>query len=556
MTAFGIDLGTTNSAIARIVDKRPRALAIDGHTIVPSTVLYMPDGRVVVGREARNLALLHPDRVVRSVKRRIGRSEPIVLADRQVTAEEVSAEILRTLARGAETTTGERVRDVVITVPAYFNDAQRRATLAAGELAGFHVLRLLNEPTAASLVYDQIHSESPDAAELMLVYDLGGGTFDVSVLEVFGEIREVRATAGDSELGGDDFDRVLVDRFVAQLREQGVSELDAAGMARLERAAETAKIGLSSELEVEVREEFVATVDGDAIHLRCTVTRREFEQAIMAQLERTIALARRAVDDAALRPDERIGRICLVGGSTRIPLIRSLIADAFDADIHEEIDVDLAVGLGAAIQAGMLTGQACGRVLVDVAAHSLGIRAFGDADEFRLDDKPDTFVPVLCRNTALPASRSEEFYTMVDGQPSVHVEVYQGEARRCSQNVFVGDFDFELDPAPAGTPVGFRITYDLDGVVRVTAGQGKDGREKTVALELPDASTRRSGSAEPAEPSSAVVRRALRLLPTLEGRLHERLSGLIDRWRESDASAREQVEDELLDLFLDIEAEA
>jgi molecular chaperone DnaK len=560
MTSFGIDLGTTNSVIAQLVDGVPRAIPVDGDPIVPSTVLYAPDGRVVVGREARNLALLHPDRAVRSVKRRMGQPESIRLGDRDVTPEQVSAEILRTLAAAAAAETGEQVRDVVITVPAYFNDAQRRATLAAGELAGLHVLRLLNEPTAASLVYEHVGAEAADSSELMLVYDLGGGTFDVSVLEVFEDVREVRATTGDTQLGGDDFDAALVERLLDELREHDVDELDAAGMARLARAAETAKINLSSALEVEVHEEFIASVDGEPVHLRCTITRREFESLITTLLTNTVELARRAIDDAALRPDERIARICLVGGSTRIPLVRSLLADAFESDVHEEIDVDLAVGLGATIQAGMLSGQECGRVLVDVASHTLGLRVFGEDDDLRLDGEPDSFAPLLRRNTALPAERTEEFYTMVHDQEGVRVDIFQGEGRRCSDNVPVGGFDFELEPAPAQTPVRFRIAYDLDGIVRVTASQAS-GREKTVALELPDAS-RDTGSrpgqpsaASEAEPPSAVLRRANRLLATVEGRAHARLHELIDAWHASGPARRSEIEDELLDLFLEIEAE-
>ncbi len=556
MTTFGIDLGTTNSVIARLVDGLPEAIAIDGDPVVPSVVLYAEDGRIIVGREARNLALLHPDRVVSSVKRRIGSAEPIVLADRELSPEQVSAEILRRLAAAAQAQLGEPVREVVITVPAYFNDAQRRATLAAGELAGLEVLRLLNEPTSASLVYDRVGEVGDAAPELMLVYDLGGGTFDVSVLEVFEDVREVRATTGDTRLGGDDFDAKLVELFVAQLRERGVAEheldLDAAARARLRRAAETAKIALSSATEVEVHEEFIARTKSGPVHLARTLTRREFEAAIRPMLESTIALARRALDDAKLGADERLGRICLVGGSTRIPLVRALLAEAFDADIHEEIDVDLAVGLGAALQCAMLQGRDCRRVLVDVAAHTLGIRIFGDDDRFRLDD-PDTFAPILRRNTALPAERSEEFYTMYDDQPSVLVEVYQGEARRCSDNTLVGSFDFELEPAPLDTPVRFRFAYDLDGVIRVTASQGNSSRDKTVALTLPDAA--RPSASPAAAPDSALLRRAERLLETVDDERRAQLELLIDAWRAASPERRDGLEERLLDLFLDIESD-
>jgi len=555
-STFGIDLGTTNSVIAQLVDGVPQAIAVDGDPVVPSIVLYAEDGRVIVGREARNLALLHPDRVVSSVKRRMGEDEPVQVAGQAVTPEQVSAQILRALAGAAQAATGEVVRDVVITVPAYFNDAQRRATLTAGELAGLHVLRLLNEPTAASLVYDRVgDAEALDASELMLVYDLGGGTFDVSVLEVFGEVREVRSTTGDTRLGGDDFDEKLVERFVDALRGLGATELDSAAMARLRRAAETAKISLSKELEVEIHEEFIATVKSKPVHLELTLTRREFEDMIEGMLSSTIELALRAVEEAKLSADERITRICMVGGSTRIPMIRGLLSEAFAADIHEEIDVDLAVGLGAAVQCGMLTGADCRRVLVDVAAHTLGLRAFGEFDRDRMpNQEPDTFVPILRRNTALPAERTEELYTTCDGQEMVRVAVFQGEAGRCSQNLSVGGFDFDLEPAPAMTPVRFRIAYDLNGIVRVTASQG-GGKDKTVALKLPDATGGEVSEVSEVASESALIRRAKRLLDEVEGEVHDELAGLVDAWNRAAPSERGEIEDALLDLFLDLEAE-
>ncbi|KIG16180.1 Chaperone protein DnaK [Enhygromyxa salina] len=569
---FGIDLGTTNSVIARLHDGVPQALEVDGSAIVPSVVMYTEDGRVLVGREARNLAVLHPDRVVRSIKRRMGQSEPVEVAGKSLLPEQISAEILRSLSAAAQATTGEKVSDVVITVPAYFNDAQRRATLAAGELAGLRVLRLLNEPTAASLVYDHARADQASAPELVLVYDLGGGTFDVSVLEVFEDVREVRATTGNTSLGGDDFDDALVRMFVDELGTARGLELDAAAKARLRSAAEAAKIVLSTELEVEVREEFIAVANSKPVHLQLTVTRHEFEAAIMGMLSTTIELAQRAIQDAKLGPEEQIGRICMVGGSTRIPLVRTLLAEAFEVDIHEEIDVDLAVGLGAAIQCGMLSGVSCDRILVDVAAHSLGLRAVGDEDDLYLEDGPDTFVAVLHRNTALPADRTREMYTMVDDQELVRVDVFQGEAPRCSENLSIGSFELELEPARRSTPVRFRFAYDLDGVVRVTASQvGAEAKQKTVALRLPDATqtqrdpARAGPAAGPATDratpdlsqigtDNALIRRAKRLLETVKDPTHAQLVQLILAWQAATPNQREEIEDELLDLFLEQEA--
>ncbi|PRQ06277.1 Hsp70 family protein [Enhygromyxa salina] len=560
---FGIDLGTTNSVIARLHGGVPQALPVDGSAIVPSVVMYTEDDRVLVGREARNLALLHPDRVVRSIKRRMGQSEPVEVAGRSLLPEQISAEILRSLAAAAQAQTGEHVRDVVITVPAYFNDAQRRATLAAGERAGLQVLRLLNEPTAASLVYDHVRASEASGPELLLVYDLGGGTFDVSVLEVFGDVREVRSTTGNTSLGGDDFDEALVRMFVDELGTARGLELDASAKARLRSAAEAAKIALSSKVEVEVHEEFIARAASQPVHLQLTVTRHAFEAAILAMLRTTIELARRAIADAKLGPDEQIARICLVGGSTRIPLVRTLLAEAFEIDIHEEIDVDLAVGLGAAIQCGMLLGVSCDRILVDVAAHTLGLRAIGEDDDPYLADDPDTFAAVLHRNTALPADRTEELYTMVDDQDQVQVDVFQGESPRCSENLEIGSFHLELEPAPRGTPVRFRFAYDLDGIVKVTATQaGAEDKQKTVSLRLPDATTREAApAADPAGvdlrrigTDSALIRRAKRLLETAEPRTGDQLTRLIQAWGAAAPEQRGDIEDEMLDLFLEQEA--
>jgi molecular chaperone DnaK len=561
MTVFGIDLGTTNSVIAQLVDGVPRAIPVEGDPIMPSVVLYAADGHVLVGREARNLALAQPERVVRSIKRQMGRAATITVGGRELRPEAVSAEILRALARAATSHCGEPVREVVITVPAYFDDAQRRATLEAGKLAGLEVLRLLNEPTAAALVYDHVGADS--STELMLVYDLGGGTFDVSLLELLGDIREVRSTSGDTQLGGDDFDALLVEHFAARLRDDGVEQLDVATMARLQRAAETTKIALSRALELEVREEFVATRGGKPAHLRCTVTRSEFEAMIADRLDSTIALARAAIEDAHLRSGERLGKICLVGGSTRIPRVRDLLTDAFDVDIHE-VDVDLAVALGAAVQGAMLEGRECRRVLVDVAAHTLGIRAIGDSTEdielMEMGEEPDTCVPILARNTVLPGESMREMFTSVDDQLRADVDVFQGESRRCSENKLVGSFTAELRPAPAASSVYFRIAYDLDGVVRVTVSQ-PGGPEQVSVMQLPDAahaSRKREPSSalagsEPSVSESAVLRRARKLAARLEGKAKAELDALIARCSAASPSEREGLEDALLDALLALE---
>jgi molecular chaperone DnaK len=551
--AFGIDLGTTNSVIAHLVDGRPVALPIDGSPIVPSVALYT-DERVVVGREARNLELQMPERCVRSVKRKMGTSHRYPLAGRELSPEQVSADILSALKHGAEKATGSPVRDVVITVPAYFDDAQRRATLEAGERAGLHVLRLLNEPTSASLVYDQLFS--PDAAgsaepEILLIYDLGGGTFDVSVLEVFHGVREVRATAGNTHLGGDDFDDKLVQLFLEELkRNQGVDPReDVRAMARLRRLAEETKIRLSEDIAVHVREEFLTQVQGKPVHLELEVRRRTFEALIEPLLESTVALARQAVQEARLE-GQLLSRVCLVGGSTRIPRVRQLLEEAFGVEIHEEVDPDLAVGLGAAIQAGLLTGAPVDRILVDVASHSLGMRVFGEGDELRAE--PDTFVPVLRRNTVLPAVRVEEFYTMVPEQERIQVEVFQGEAPRVSENTRVGAFDFPLEPSPAHSPVRVQFAYDLNGVVKVSVSQLGTANAKTVALAVADAG--KAAQAQPAQ--SAVARKGRALVERLPPRQRAELEQLLDRYAKAEGAARERAEEALLDFFLEHEPQS
>lgn len=555
MSAFGIDLGTTNSVIARLVLGRPQAIPIDGSAIVPSVVLY-EDHRVVVGREAHNLELQRPERTLRSVKRRMGSAHEWQVGDRTVRAEAASSEILGRLRRGAEAATGETVSDVVITVPAYFDEGQRRATLKAGELAGLNVLRLLNEPTAASLVYDHLGRDGapPDEPQLVLVYDLGGGTFDVSILEVFNDIREVRASTGNTHLGGDDFDDALVQKFLVALRTQGVDvREDRVAMARLRRVAEETKIRLSTETSALVREEFLATHEGVAIHLDVTVTRRELEGLIEELLVSTIELAKKAIADAGIEAED-LSRICLVGGSTRIPKVRELLEEAFHVEVHEEIDPDLAVALGAAIQAGLLAGEPVERILVDVTSHSLGVCVLGEYDE--LD--ADTFAHIIRRNTVLPTTRSEEFYTIVDRQPSVLVSVYQGESSRTSENTLVGEFSFALEPSPAGTPVTCAFTYTLDGTVDVRVEQSGGNRvEKTLAVA--DSSGRSARATAPSTsnrdrgPSNAVEKQAERLLATLEGATRENLAKLLADYRGRAGNERESAEEALLDFFLEHE---
>jgi molecular chaperone DnaK len=559
----GIDLGTTNSVITYLRDGRPVPIAVDGDAIVPSVVYVDKDGGFRVGREARNLQLSEPERTIRSVKRKMGLDHRYEIDGREFSPADISAAVLAALKAGAEKALGQTISDVIVTVPAYFDDAQRRATLQAGELAKLHVLRLLNEPTSASLVYDQIgEAKAATEPEIVVIYDLGGGTFDVSVLDVAGQIREVRSTTGNTALGGDDFDDRLLQVFLDDLKaKHGVDPReDARAMARLRRLAEETKIKLSLATMVEVREEFLTSVAGKPIHLETTITRRQFEELIRPLLESTIDLSRKALEDAKVDTTQ-IGRVCLVGGSTRIPLVRSLIEEAFGAPIHEDVDPDLAVGLGASIQAGLLRGAAVERILVDVSAHSLGMRVVGREDDD--DDVPDTFAPVLKRNTVLPAQRAEEFYTIVDEQERLEVEVFQGEARLCSQNTRVGSFRFDLVPVPAQSPVRVEFAYDLNGVIRVEVSQPGKNNAKIVALKVADAGKKAQKTKTPAarKPSSnpsdnPIVRKARALLPSLSGDEQRTMEDLLAKLAAATPENRERIEDALLDLFLECEARA
>lgn len=545
-TAWGIDLGTTNSSIARLVDGKPIAVAIGGSPLVPSVVQYAHDGGVVVGREARNMAILAPERTVRSVKRSMGKpGAGFDAGGARRTPEEVSAEILRELARGARAESGEVVREAVITVPAYFDDSQRKATLQAGQLAELEVLRLLSEPTSASLVYEQLAGRpAAERPENVVIYDLGGGTFDVSVLEVFEGAREVKAIAGDTALGGDDFDDKLVAWFAARLKDEGVQVGDdRRARCRLVRLAEEVKIRLSTDTAVEVREEIPL---GDrTVPLSCTVTRRDLEALVGGMLERTIDLAEKAVRDAGLEP-KAIDRICLVGGSTRIPLVRSLVERTFPAPVHEDIDPDLCVSLGAAVQAGLLSGARTDRILVDVAAHSLGTSVVHNLGD-RLDW--NRFATIIPKNSVLPARRAEEFYTMSDRQKRVDVQVFQGEAVEATQNLLVGSFKFPLAPAPACSPVRIEFAYDLNGVVQVSASQPGLDNAKGARFSLSDA------GAPKADP--AIAARARRLLDTLAGGRRKTLEKALARYQAAtDAAARLEAEDALLDLFVQLEGAA
>ena len=479
----GIDLGTTNSVVALLQGGIPRPVNIEeGQAIVPSVVSFDPEGgRVYFGAQALNRYVAFPAHTVKSVKRLMGRTTPVQVGEVAYLPEEISAMLLKHLAAEATRVLGQTVRRVVITVPAYFDDAQRRATVRAGELAGLEVLRIINEPTAAAFVYE---SPAADAGEeIILVYDLGGGTFDVSIVLLRGDIKEVLASCGDTVLGGDDFDERLKDHFLRHLQHTTGIDLghDFVVQVRLKEVAERVKITLSSQPYVTVNEVAVAVIDGEPLNLALEVARADFEAMTADLVEKTRRKVEEALAEARVSAGD-IDRIVLVGGSTRMPVVQDMLADLFDQPMEHAVDPDLCVALGAAVQAGIIAGEPLRHILIDVAAHSLGTRTVDVVDP--VTGEADYFSTIIRRNTRIPATRSEVYYTVAANQKLVEVEVFQGESPSCSENTLIDSFRFDLKPAPAGSPVTLEYSYDLQGIVRVTVSQKGFENSRTVAVEL------------------------------------------------------------------------
>jgi molecular chaperone DnaK len=481
---IGIDLGTTNSEVAVVENGIPRVLpGDDGDPILPSFVGLADDGRLLVGKPARNQYPLAPDRTIKSIKRKMGQDVKITLGTQEYRPQEISAMILRALKDRAQKALGKDVTKAVVTVPAYFNDGQRQATMEAGQMAGLEVVRILNEPTAAALVYD------PDqtAGLNVLVYDLGGGTFDVSIVRSEAGVVEVLSSHGDTQLGGDDFDDLLLNHLCdifnthhrIDLRENRTTR------ARILRAAETAKRQLSDHAFARVEEEFIAEKDGVPLHLSLEVSRGDYEDMIRPLIDRTMDCVQRALDDARLTAAQ-IDRVVLVGGSTRTPMISNLLEARLGRPARKDIDPDLCVAMGAAVQAAMIAGESVGAVLVDITPHSLGIKTldpgsgdyfFGGGFEFR-------FAPIVRRGTPLPASRSEVFRTVSDNQPKVEVDVYQGESDDVRRNHRVGMFLIDgLAKVPAGNQLVVQLDLTLDGVLKVSAREKATGLVKHITID-------------------------------------------------------------------------
>ena len=476
---IGIDLGTTNSEVAIVRDGRVEVLEVaPGVRILPSVVGVGDDGALLIGQAARNQYVLHPERSVRSIKRRMGEFTAVHMAGKDYSPQEISAMILRRLREIAEAHTGETVTKAVITVPAYFSDAQRQATREAGEIAGLEVMRIINEPTAAALAYESCHS----GARKVLVYDLGGGTFDVSVVNLESAVVEVLASHGNNHLGGDDFDLQLVTFAVEHLqRENGIDVRDnAVAMARLQRAAEAAKIALSDQPYAILSEEYLLEKDGVPVHLSVEVSRDEYEEMIAPFVAETIEAVHVALSGAGLTVSE-INEILLVGGATRTPLVQRRLEQDLGLQPRAEVDPDLCVAMGAAIQAAVIAGGQAPTVLVDVTPYTFGTSAIGPLNG---EIYPYCFVPLIRKNTPIPVSRSEGFFTVYDGQTKVDVNVYQGEDPDALNNIEIGRFTIEgLRDAPAGNPLITTFALDVNGILQVTSREKESGLVHSITID-------------------------------------------------------------------------
>lgn len=475
---IGIDLGTTNSEVAVVENGKVVIIEDDGKKILPSVVGVSDDHSILAGETARNQYLLYPERTVKSVKRLMGKDTEIEMGGVLYSPQEISAIILKRLKLIAENHLQKPVAKAVITVPAYFSDAQRKATREAGEIAGLDVVRIINEPTAAALAYDASHQQQ----KKMLVYDLGGGTFDVSVVNVQAGVIEVLASHGNNHLGGDDFDEKIIGRlldFIVDRHGVDVSE-NKKVMARLTRTAETAKILLSQQPYAQINEEYLLEHQGEAIHLSMEISRGDYESMIEDYIDETLDAVHVALKDANFTASD-IDEILLVGGATRTPCIRERLFGEFGFEPHGEIDPDLCVAAGAATQAAMIGGEEVHSVLVDVTPYTYGTSAIGMLDG---EEYPYVFFPVIRKNTSLPVSQTEAFQTMYDRQEAVEVRVYQGEESDALENIEIGKFTVKgLKDVPAGNIITVTLSLDLNGILNVSAREKSTGLEKSIVIE-------------------------------------------------------------------------